>query len=277
MKTFTSLIGVVLLSTALTGCIVVPLSERPSPDRRQNITGEVPAFIVAGVTTRADVLLRLGEPDGTSAHDLQFTYTKGVQTGGQALLMCAAAGCIGGSFSKMDYDRLTIQFDDKNVVTSSWHERISCNESDFGNYSSGPCVNITGQDLLREQLNVADGVVFPRAIWCPGTRWKWWQAIPKGCPRGSLVISDSAILLYPNNADRDSTPILTVPFKGIASIDLDKDVFSGVSVIAIKRVDGAYDSITFTVNQQNREVIDNRLSKSAGELLLSRWRATLTN
>lgn len=274
MNVFAGQICAVLLSTTLTGCIVVPLSEKPSLDRRQNITDEVPAFIVAGVTTKADVLLMLGEPDGASANELQFTYTKGIRTGGVAIVMCAPGGCGGGSSATMAYDRLTIQFDDKNVVTSSWHERIRCNESDFGNNSSGPCANVAGQDLLLTEINVADGVVFPRTVWCRDTRWKWWQAIPKGCLRGNLVISDTAIFLYQNNADRKSTPILSVPYMDISSVELDKDLFSGVAVIAIKRVDGAYDNVTVTTTQKNNEVIDSRSTKSAGELLQSRWRAT---
>jgi len=276
MKAFASRIWIVLLSTTLAGCIVVPLSEKPSPYRRQNITDEVPAFIVAGVTTRADVLLRLGEPDGASAHELQFTYTKGIRTGGVAMVMCAATGCLGGSSEKMAYDRLTIQFDDKNVVSSFQHERIACSETDFGNNASGPCANVSGQDLLLKQINVADGVVFPRAVWCRGTRWKWWQVLPKDCLRGNLVISNLAILLYSNNADSKSAPTLALPYTEIASVDLVKDIFSGVALISLKRPEGDYDSVTVTLIQQNNEVIDNRSTKSAGELLLSRWRTAPT-
>ncbi|MDN0084652.1 hypothetical protein QU487_18110 [Crenobacter sp. SG2305] len=271
MKALASRIFVALLLMTLAACIILPLSEGPSPDTRQNITDQVPTFIVAGVTTRAEVLLRLGEPDGTTEHDLQFTYTKGVRTGGLGILMCGGFNCGGGASSKMTYDRLTIQFDDKNVVTSSRLERISCWEHDFGGKLSSPCANVAGRDLLAMQINVSDSAVFPSATWCTGVRLKWWQALPPDCPIGTLVISTSAILFYADNADSKSAPMLTVPYTGIASAEMVKDMFS-VKGIAFKRADGTNDSITIGV-KQGAGIIDSQSTERAGELLMSRWRA----
>ena len=49
-----------LFVTALAGCgAILPLSREESPRTRQNVGENVPDFIVPGVTTRAEVLLKL--------------------------------------------------------------------------------------------------------------------------------------------------------------------------------------------------------------------------
>ncbi len=76
--------AVVLIPLALSGCLVLPIVPGDESDSRQNLGDKLPDFIVTGETTRADVLLALGEPDGESDHGEWFAYTRRTRTGGAA-------------------------------------------------------------------------------------------------------------------------------------------------------------------------------------------------
>jgi len=92
-------------------CIVVPLNYTEYGNRK-NLSKETIDRIVVGVTTKEDVLLELGEPDFISMGETSLAYSwRKVK-----LLWLAAAGYsgIGGTIAR-DY-RLTITFDERNVV-----------------------------------------------------------------------------------------------------------------------------------------------------------------
>jgi len=68
-----ALLGALVLSG--TGCIVLPIpSNRLGDYSRKDIPPEVMNELVAGQTTRQEVLLRLGEPDEWSADASQCRY-----------------------------------------------------------------------------------------------------------------------------------------------------------------------------------------------------------
>jgi hypothetical protein len=251
--------------------MVVPLSKGPLPDSRTNIAAEVPTFLVSGVTSRAEVLLRLGEPDGAADHDRQFIYMKRVRTSGHGTFLCAQGGCLIWTTEGMLYDRLTIQFDEQNKVASSKHEQISCTEeTDSWNREAMPCMNTNNLELTRKSHDF----VFSHAVWCRGVLLNGWTLDHKGapidCPRGNLVIGDAEILLYSGAANNRSEPTIALPYAEISSVEKIADIFATTG-IAVKRVDQIIDSIT--IEHEWSKVADGHSVKRALELLLSRVKA----
>jgi hypothetical protein len=133
-----------MLPLLLGGCIPLPILPHDTV-LRTNITGKLTPDIVAGQTTRADLLLALGEPDGAGPHDAWLAWTAGRSTGGVAGLFGGpggGAGIIG--FHGVQYRRLLARFDTAGRVTDSSYEERSCTETvgGAGNaaIASEPCV-----------------------------------------------------------------------------------------------------------------------------------------
>src|SRR5512139_1835933 len=77
----------------LTGC---PFPTLPRyQDSRENLAERVPEFIKAGVTTREEVFLALGEPDAVASDESWVAYGSAYNKGGIGLLV-AAGGSSGG-------------------------------------------------------------------------------------------------------------------------------------------------------------------------------------
>jgi outer membrane protein assembly factor BamE (lipoprotein component of BamABCDE complex) len=67
------LLAAVLCGIALAGCIIIPVDYHATGSRH-NITMEATNVLRVGVTTRAEVLLALGEPDFVSEDGQRFGY-----------------------------------------------------------------------------------------------------------------------------------------------------------------------------------------------------------
>jgi len=128
-------IFVVTTLTTLTGCFPVPIPQGEVPGSRQNVGDKVPEFIVAGKTTRTDVLLRLGEPDiGSDARpswlfdDKRFVYGRITSEGGVGLVFPIGTGAAVG-YAPVLYRRLVVTFDEAGVVNSAGLDRFRCPDS----------------------------------------------------------------------------------------------------------------------------------------------------
>jgi len=64
----------VVLIVCVYSCIVIPTPSFDSGDARANIKKETPLQFNVGKTTRADVILMLGEPDAVSSDELMLVY-----------------------------------------------------------------------------------------------------------------------------------------------------------------------------------------------------------
>jgi len=261
-----------LLLMGLAACVAFPLGRQESPLTRQNIGEMVPDFIVPSVTTRADVLLKLGEPDGASENGRQFTYTRGVRVGGYNFVACTIK-CIEGTTEKMQYDRLIVSFDYADVVAGARHEQILCDETIPPNVTA-PCVNLAGRDLLAaNQLGVPEADLFPLAMWYHGVRPNIFQEFPADGTAGSLVVGESSILFYSPDADSKSAPLLTLPYAEIASIDIPRSFLGQASGVLITRTNGTQDTFIIRRVDPRAQVADYKSNAKAGKLAQSRWRA----
>ena len=84
-------LALVASAALLSGC-PVPLPPTYDSASRQNVGEHIPDFIVNGETTRDDVLLRLGEPDGRGPGDRWFAYGSQYSKGGVLFVMAAGGG-----------------------------------------------------------------------------------------------------------------------------------------------------------------------------------------
>lgn len=116
----------------LSGCVPIPVL--PTGDRAgslKDLSDQVPEFIVVGKTTRAEVLLVLGEPDQTTDNDSQFIYRRLSEEGGIAL-MYGGGGRGGITGIPVTLRVLSMNFNENGVVSNvRVGKRV---ERDFGPY-----------------------------------------------------------------------------------------------------------------------------------------------
>lgn len=144
----------------LTGC-PVPLVPRYEGGSRQNVGERMPDFIVEGTTTRDDLLLRMGEPDGRGPEDRWFAYGSRYNEGG-VLFIAGAPGGVGGvGVSSIRYRRIVVRFDDRGVVSSTGFVERTCPSvmggagSAFG--ESPACIDVTIDDARVPEAKSASG------------------------------------------------------------------------------------------------------------------------
>lgn len=123
--------ALILLSPAiLCGCLPIPaLPTGDRPGTRQNISDSVPEFIIAGTTTRTEVLFKLGEPDHRGGDNSCFAYVRESEEGGVAFLY--GGGMRGGVTGiPVTFRILSVDFNSKGVVDSVHFRTVV--QRDFG-------------------------------------------------------------------------------------------------------------------------------------------------
>jgi hypothetical protein len=109
------------------GCVLpVPHYGAPSTDRlRQNVVQELRRFPEPGVSTREDVLIRLGEPDRAETDEGRFFYEWN-----RIVLVWGIGGYFGGMLGWVtQHQQLAVDFDAEGIVTDcaretlrTWHQ-----------------------------------------------------------------------------------------------------------------------------------------------------------
>ena len=155
MSVPTSACRILVALTAMTlAACPAPFFRGDYPDSRQNIGDQVPDFIATGKTTRADVLLALGEPDDVSENAVQFTYTRRTGEGG-VLFIVGGGGHVGAfGFEAITFRRLVILFDEAGVVTAARNEHASRTEWDIDGSSASRSSRYTAQRYGSSAENV---------------------------------------------------------------------------------------------------------------------------
>jgi hypothetical protein len=182
----------------LTGC-PVPLVPRDLQGSRQNMGERRPDFIVGQVTTREDILLRLGEPDGRWAEDRWFVYGSRRSEGGVSFMFGRPTTSV--SSEAIRYRRLLLRFDEKGLVESASFVDRLCSSYAFRLEStvaeSDPCLDVRSDDVapggwvddravlglepdetIRERL--------PDAAYRSGDQW-----VP-----GAILVTNRAIVFF---------------------------------------------------------------------------------
>lgn len=147
-------LGLALTAAAISGCISLPfpLASGPLPDSRTNIAEQVPSSIAVGRTSRRDVLLELGEPDGSGPNDAWYSYGSAFSHGGLGILT-VSYGASYDARHNVEVRRLFLQFDPSGVVSSVSLETKRCPmwTSDLLRHVSLPCLDIQGADVAAQK------------------------------------------------------------------------------------------------------------------------------
>ena len=264
-----------VLCSRLAACVLpIPIEPRELPSSRSNIGDTPPAFLVAGRTTRADVLLELGEPDQESEHEQFLTYIR-VSTEGGVLLLAGAGGQGGAIRSEsLLYRFLTIRFDERGVVADARGEQTRCRQAQSGMDSSlsklGPCAYPPGQAGVLARF----GYVFAPSQWVHGkTSLEWRRALglESAAPRGALVVKDVGIAFFAENADADSKPILSAAYADMTALSLHSTAAGQRLVLTMR--DGTEES--FSVLHGDR--VDAESTAAAFHLAQGRWQHAIAH
>lgn len=118
--------SMIVLCGLLAGCIPIPVRNPsgPIPQSRDPISEQRWSKFVSGVTTRAEVLLALGEPDSRGPGDKQFSYISAVGLGGVSWWDVPLVSVVGGESYRVQ--RLLIRFDDVGIVSAVEPESRTC-------------------------------------------------------------------------------------------------------------------------------------------------------
>ena len=133
----------------LAGC-PIPLPARYESSSRENLPAEPLDWVTVGVTTREDVLLRLGEADGEAPDGSWLAYGSVYSKGGVLFVLFAGGGAAGAGSEHVEYRRLIISFDDRDVVSAIDPVTRECWVSMVGMGSSGaqspPCLTVDSRE-----------------------------------------------------------------------------------------------------------------------------------
>ncbi|MDH5536039.1 MAG: hypothetical protein OEZ08_10785 [Betaproteobacteria bacterium] len=136
-------------SALLAGC-PFPIPSGYEFISRENVGDGVPVFIKTGITTREEVMMRLGEPDAVAVDDSWLAYASAYGLGGMGLVVFAGGGAGGVAGWQTRYRRLILRFDELRVVSHPNFESKTCTEYGGGMGAKGdytkPCLDIWGED-----------------------------------------------------------------------------------------------------------------------------------
>jgi len=150
VRTLTGSSLILVVAVLLAGC-PVPLPAGYSESSRQNLTEESIYQLVPRATTREEVLLLLGEPDGVGPDESWFAYGSVYGEGGVVFVICAASDCGGAGSERMKYGRLLVTFDDRGLIKTTDFISKECWEGLFfatrtAGTRSSPCLQIDTPD-----------------------------------------------------------------------------------------------------------------------------------
>lgn len=288
-------------SILTSACIPIPLMSGYESASRQNIPARVPGFIIKGETTRADVVLALGEPDRHADDDSWLLYSSGYRTGGLAIVAVGGGGALGVTEEKMRYRILTVRFDAAGAVTTTDLSERSCPEWSIA-ASAGPdappspCFDVSGDSLVNaDRVSVEAAGEHVVATYYPVV---WWQgrkrppdlkSFSKHEGQGEwaeLVITDGALILmpYPGPAPGPEFIYRVIPIHETTRVPLAniRQAFSDsrylVPFVTLMLADGSRCAIqVMSRTESSRYLWDHGRTKAAGALLQERVNAAQAN
>ena len=128
------------------GCVILPTGELDTPLSRGYLAQESLAFIQANSTTKAEILLTLGEPDLISPDEKHFLYWwltgQGVWAAFGVVVPIHAAGTI-----LSHHYLLAVEFGERDVV-----KRFELKTRTRSGYRDGNMFQIPDESLLEDEI-----------------------------------------------------------------------------------------------------------------------------
>lgn len=145
-----------MAAALLPACVFpLPIQEAYRHGSRENLGAAAQESIVAGRTTREDILLRFGQPDGVALDESWLSYGCARSRGGVLVFIYPSPAV--PAFETVDYTRLVIYFDESGVVERTQFEQQACRETTVitqgQDVKPRPCIDVLGRDLplVRER------------------------------------------------------------------------------------------------------------------------------
>jgi len=277
--------------------VPVPRTSGPVADSRIEVPKTLPDQIVAGQTTRADVLRLLGEPDGRGHLDGWFTYGSHIERGGVGWLALYGGPGGGGGVAKMgDWEtvrRATIHFDDEGVVTNVDVTEQNCTQD------NGGCLDVGGQEMkvpeqkaLAEQTLLAQlsasgdqavVAVYRDVYWYPHLTSASTMKADAKKQSGTVAITEASVgfmssELRPGAAvETDGADVLRIPYSDIVAIGLkgaSMTWFSGFCAVTITQRNGRNDWFAIIPAKTLSSMMSCAQTRAAGEALRSAVQAS---
>jgi hypothetical protein len=199
----------------------VPLPPTYDSGSRQNVGDVIPEFIVNGETTRDDVLLRLGEPDGRGPGDRWFAYGSKYSKGGVLFVMAAGGGAAAAGVQSIRFRRLVVSFDEDGVVTDSAFVERVCPRYTLGvggmSDVSAPCIAVDeapgwgppADSGVSQGERVA--AVYENVVWAVTLRGIWNPEL-RNIP-GTLSLTNRSLVFVGKRTGDDGSPAeLRIPY-----------------------------------------------------------------
>lgn len=215
------LVGTLLVaSLVLQACALPVIMEPGFYDTRSNLGEGIPPFIAIGKTTRAEVVVNLGEPDIQALDGRWFFYVSDYLKSASGIVVIMFSAGKGGALPLVDteviFRRLFVGFSADGIVESANYYIQECQgvpPSAFADTRSAEKCPLLRRDLeLRQQRQnermraaVPEGDRdvrwFERALWVQGKRAGWYSSTELRCMdnhnTGMLSISTQSITFLP--------------------------------------------------------------------------------
>jgi hypothetical protein len=203
------------------GCIILPTPEMDSGETRANISQQTPAQFVPGETTRAEVILVLGEPDAITPDERKLVYRRE-----QIIAIWFAGGGYTADAGSIESDRyLVAEFDTAGVLTKVEFSRHLLGSRDPDQLLDVASVE-TNQDAsirLQARADWLAGVRDYRSLSLRDANVTWVT--------GRLVLTDTELRFFSKSQLANEPPALTLPYTKVKDARLEWFLFGKLLVV----------------------------------------------
>lgn len=213
-----------LLATGLlvsaAGCIIIPTPGLDSGETRTNIDKHTPEQFTPGRTTRAEVMLALGEPDAVSPDERKLAYRREKI----AAIWIAGGGYGGGGGGSFDTDRYVVaEFDAAGRLMKIAFDRYGLGSLDPDKLLDTAAA-ITNRDPsvhFQAQANWLAGVKDCKSPGDPNAVWV----------SGRLVLAATELRFYGRGKFANEPPEFALSYAAMQTVRLERFYFCRLLVI----------------------------------------------
>lgn len=196
-----------------TGCII-PTPGLNTGEARRNINKNTAGQFQPGRTTRADVILALGEPDAVAPDEHKLAY----RSEKIAAILVAGAGYSGGAAPIEKDEYLVFEFDGRGRLIKSERSTHWFTSADPSRKLGLTSNAIPRDSDIRIECSASwlSGVDDYRTKGFAGAEWI----------KGRLVLTDTQLRFYSRSRFGNQGAVFSLPYKAIAEVSEDK-IFIG--------------------------------------------------
>lgn len=209
-----------LLFVGVAGCIIIPTPGLDSGETRTNIDKHTPEQFTPGRTTRAEVMLALGEPDAVTPDERKLAYRREKI----AAIWLAGGGYGGGAGGSFDTDRYVVaEFDATGRLLKIAFDRYGLGSLDPDKLLDIAAV-ITNRDASVHFQARANWLAGVKDYKSPGDPSAVWVS-------GRLVLSATELRFYGRGKFANEPPEFALSYAAMQAVRLERFYFCRLLVI----------------------------------------------